>query len=277
MSMSLPPVPVYLTASQNESAQVAKFQSYDPSTKASVAYFQQQAPSLTTPGALLKDYRSLQLVLGAFSMGSYISDTALLRQLMTQDPSDKSSLAARSANPLFQRFAQFMSNWNPPPLSNAQTVGTITRQFATNNYEQAQGRQSPGVQQALYFRRSIGSVTSAQQIIADPTLLQVVTTGYGLPQQFGLLDYNQQVSILTRTVDFSKLKSQDDIDRFAEKFLLMNQMNAITGAGTVTSTGSSADPLLTLFGAPGSTGADPILSLFGNTGSQPGSLLSTLV
>jgi hypothetical protein len=122
-------VSLYVQVAKNEPAEVTQFEGYDAATKTEAAWFQKQAPTLTTPDALLKDYRSLQVVLSAFNMSADIGDTALLKQLMTQDPTASSSLAQRSGNPDFLRFAQQMSTWQPPPLSNPTSVAAIVSQL----------------------------------------------------------------------------------------------------------------------------------------------------
>jgi hypothetical protein len=269
----LSPATLYLQISKNESADVTRFEGYDPATKAAIARFQQQAPNLTTPDALLKDYRSLQVVLGAFNMSADIGDTALLKQLMTQNPSASTSLASRSGNPSYMRFAQAMSTWTPPPLANAQSVATIVTQFATNNFEASEGAQNTGLQQALYFRRMIGSVTSIAQLMSDATLTSVAVTGSGLPSQFGLLDYSQQVPILTKALDLSKFKDPSYVDRFVEKYFAETQ--ASQSGSTTNATG-----ILSLFSGSGATGGTDLLNtLFGSTSSassQSTSLLGAL-
>jgi hypothetical protein len=245
---------------------VKQFAGYDAATKTTIAWFQKQAPTITTPDALLKDYRSLQVVLTAFNMSSDISDTAVLKPLMTQNPADASSLASRSGNPSFQLFAKQMSTWQPPPLSNPASVAAIVNQYATANYETSQGQQDPGMKEALYFRRMIGSVKSINQLMADPVLTKVAVGGAGLPQQFGLLDYSQQVPILTKAIDLTKFTKPAYVDQFVEQYLFQNQASQ-SGA-------ASATGILSLLGGSGATsGTDLLSTLFaGSASSSQGSV-----
>jgi hypothetical protein len=264
----LPPVPMYLAIEKNEQQYAQKTENTDAAAKAGIAYFEKQAPALTSPQALLGNYRALQVVLSAFGMSSDINNTGILKDLMTQNPSDPKSLVQQLASPLYTRFAQLMSNWNPPPFSSASVVQTIVNQYTTNQFEQNQGQQMPGMQQALYFTRTIASATSLQQIMSDPTLLNVVETATNQPPQFGLLNYDQQVSLLTKAVpDVTKFQNPEYVRKFVEKYLVMNQMSPppVTVPSTV------ADLL-------SPSGGTSILSLFGiSTGSaNPGSLLSVL-
>ena len=255
---------LYAMYSKNEQSYVTKFEGYDPATKSAIAYFNAQAPKLTSAEALLKDYKSLQVVLGAFGMSSMIGDTAMLRDLMTQNPNSSSSLAQQLANPSYQRFAKYMSQWTPPPLSSSSTVNVIINQYATNSFEASQDAQAPGIQAALYFKRTVSSVTSLAQLMGDATLTNVARVVSGLPESFGALDYDQQVRILSKTVDVSKFKQPGYVDQYVQQFMALNQENPPTTQAPAT--------LLSLLGGSDSSGADPILSLFGSSSS--GSLLS---
>lgn len=247
----LAPVPLYNSIAQNEQKYVQASLKSDPAAETAVSAFEKVAPSLTSAKALLGNYSALQFVLNAFSMGSMIGETGILKDLLTQNPNSSTSLAQQLANPTYLKFAQFFSNWNPPPLSNPANVKAVVNQYNTNQFEQAQGAQTPGMQQALYFTRTIGSATSIQQIMADPTLLGVVTTALGQPPEFGLLNYNQQVAILTKGLTLSKFQSPSYVQSFVQKFLVLNQENPPA--------------------PPGPTGT---LALFSNGSSQTGSILS---
>lgn len=248
----LPPVPMYVAIAGNEANDVARFAASSGAVQSAVQYFQAEAPKITTPAQLLGNYRVLQVVLNAFNMSGTIDQTGILKQLMTQDPSAPSSLARQLGNPNYLRFAEYMSSWQPPPFSDANTVQVIANQYKTNSFEQQQGQEIPGMQQALYFRRNIASATSIDQIMADPTLLQVVVTGSGLPQQFGLLDFSQQQAILQKAIDPAKFQDPTYVDRFAEGYLALNSEQS----GATSQSGG----LLALFSPNGTVGADDLLA-----------------
>ncbi len=92
------PVESYLTYSTNE----AKYANADAKGNAQetnlIAYFQKNAGKITSPAALLGNYQALSVVLGAFNMSSSINQTALLKKLMTEDPTSKTSTAQKLAS-----------------------------------------------------------------------------------------------------------------------------------------------------------------------------------
>jgi hypothetical protein len=163
----------------------------------------------------------------------------------------------------------FMSNWSPPPFSNSGAATTIANQYMTNQFEANSGQNIPGMQQALYFTRTIGSVTSIAGLMSDPTLLDVVLNGLGIPADaFGALDYSQQLNILKPRVDLSKFSDPSYVKRTAEQYLIAQQWSpdslTASQSGTAASGGSAASLLDAIFpgASSSSSGTSSILSLF---------------
>lgn len=164
-----------------------------------------------------------------------------------------------------------VSGGSTPALADASNVGSIVSSFETGSYEAAQDTQYPGMGDALYYTRTMGSVTSIDQLMSNSKLLAVVTTSLGMSSYFGGLDYDQQVSILTKQVNLKTFTSSAGIQRTAEQYLI-NQ--ASSGSTTPTGlvalldgdTASDTDMLSLITGASttttSSTASDPVLSLF---------------
>ena len=129
--------------------------------------FKSEASSITTPDQLLKNYKALKVVLGAYDMSSNIDQTAVLKQLMTQDPTSSTSLAQRSGNASWKAFATAFSDWSTSPLASADTVSTITQKYLTNGYENSVQDEPPGLGDALYFTRTVTSDTKLIIIMSD--------------------------------------------------------------------------------------------------------------
>jgi hypothetical protein len=265
---ALPPIPTYNLVSAHETADVAQFETTDTQTKADIAYFEKVAPTLTTPAALLGNYRALSVVLNAFGMSANIGQTALLKQFMTQSPTASTSTANQIGNPLYIRFATAMAQFSPPPFSTQSGINAVVTALATNNFEASQDTLSPGIGDALYFKRTIGSVTSLAQLMSDPTLLKVATTATNMPSQFGSLDYDQQVQLLSAQINVSDFNKPGFADQFVTKYLAMNEANSSTVAdpsgalAILNGTGSASDMLSSLFPQSSSSSSDGILSLF---------------
>ncbi len=251
-------------------AEVAK----DPQASALISYFQNNAASIASPDALLKNYKALSLVLGAFGLQDKINDTAILRKLMTQDPKSPSSLAHTLGDAKYQLFAQALSNWKTPPFATASSRAQVVASFTTNVFEQAADKQAPGLANALYFTREAPSLKSDAAVQADAGLLAVAVTSLGLPlQNFEELDFDQQTTILKNKLDVSSLQNPADVKRMAEQYLVAQQSAASDepAAGSIAAlysdgTDTTGDSVLTILDptsdSSSSDSGSGVLSLF---------------
>ncbi len=107
------------TLLQKNSAAIEKSYMAGSSSASDIAYFKSVAPKLTTPAKLLSNYRALTFVTTAYGMSGQQTQTALLKDLMTQNPNSLSSLARQLGTTNYLQFAGAMSYWSPPPFSTA--------------------------------------------------------------------------------------------------------------------------------------------------------------
>ncbi len=163
-----------------------------------------------------------------------------------------------------------LSDTQTSALSDASNVASILSQYETTQYETQQGQQVAGMGSALYFSRTIGGITSIAALMADPTLLNVVTTNLGVSNDYDSLPYDQQVSYLTANVKLSSYKTTAGINQASEQFLALT---AQSDASSASADGSDASMLSILY--PGSdgvgSGTDPILSALYPSSSSGGS------
>ena len=223
------------------------------SDKNDIAHFKSVAPSITTPEALLRDYRALSFVTTAYGLGSEVDQTAILKKLMTQDPTSSSSLAQQLADPAYLKFATAMSNWSPPPFSTQAGIDKVVAGYQESSFESSIGQDNTALQEATYFSRNAVGVTQLSQLMADKPLLDVVTTALGLPAAFGALNYDQQVAILKPRVDMAQFATPAGVARFIQKYLAMDQIN--------NGQSGASSSLTALFKGPSAGGALPGLTL----------------
>jgi hypothetical protein len=252
----LPPVPMYLAYSKNEQALVKKFGQSDPQAKADTTYLQQRAPKLGTVNDLMKDYRALGIVLKAFGMSDQLAYPGLVRKLITEDPTSKTSTAQRIGNATYLRFAKAMGQYKSNPFTDPTNLAAVTDAYVLNRYEAMQGQNIPGMEQALAFKRQASQITSIAQLMTSPSLLKVAVTQTGIDYTtFGIMDYDRQVALLTRNVKLADLKNAKKVDGMAETYLVAAAQSPDSW-GAATSTGNT---VASLFGVSSNTS---ILSLF---------------
>ena len=205
-------------------------------------------------------------------MSGQQNQTALLKQLMTQNPNSSSSLAQQLGTTNVLQFANAMSTWSPPPFSTTAGIDKAVAGYQLNAYDAEVGQDNPVLQNALYFSQNAQGATTLTQLMANPTLLSVVTGALGIPAAFGNLSFSQQVSMLTPLVNMKQFSTAAGVASFVNKYIDMsevNQSNASTTATTSTST-SSTNTVTSLFSSAVSTGA----SEAGGSNSPQGLTLS---
>ncbi len=165
-----------------------------------------------------------------------------------------------------------VSGGSTPALDDASNVKTIVSNYETNAYETQMGTEYPGMDDALYYTRTMGSITSITDLMANAKLLSVVTTALGMGSYFGALDYDQQVSLLTQKVDLKTMTSPAGIKQTSEQYLINKAATTNTQpTGLVAllagDAPSSADLFSLINGASSpssgvSGSSDPLLGLF---------------
>ncbi|CAH2600376.1 Flagellar basal-body rod protein flgF [Rhodovastum atsumiense] len=271
----LPPIPAYLIASKDEEKLAAKFAQTNPQAKADIDYFESKAPTLDTADALMKDYRALGILLGAYGMSDQIQYPALIRKLITEDPTSTSSTAQRIGNTNYLAFAKAMAQYASNPFATGDGVQAVTDAYTLNSFEKDQGTQIPGMEQALAFKRQASGITTIAQLMSNLPALKVAVVQTGLDwTSYGAMDYDRQVKLLTSTIDIDDLQDPAKVDRMAEQFLI-KAADDPTKCGakdkekyslaSLLASATTTDPILSILGGKtgsSSSGSDPMLALF---------------
>lgn len=220
-----------------------------------VERFRQRAGEIGSIDELMKDRRTLTFVLEAFQLESEVDKRAVVRKLLTEDPADLGSFANRMADPRYRQLNQTFGfdDAAKPPLADPERVEAIIRKALTNRFEKANGEANPGLREAMYFKRMIGSVTDVKGLMSDKVLTAVARTALGLPKQFGLLEYEQQKTILEKRLDGVDFKDAAWAHRFVQHYLTLNDDAAAP----------ASDPRLALFAGGGDGTANGLLSFVG--------------
>ncbi|PWS38251.1 hypothetical protein DFH01_02855 [Falsiroseomonas bella] len=186
---------------------------------ADMARFRERAPQIADAEALLKDRRTLTVVLEAFQLESEIDKRAMLRKVLTEDPAAEGSLVNRLTDPRWKQLAQAFAGGTTAPLADGALVERIVSGALTNRYEKAMGDANPGLREALYFKRMAGNASTIAQLMSDRALATVARGALGLPEQFGLLSFEQQRDLLTRRIDVADLKDPKAVSRMAQRYV----------------------------------------------------------
>lgn len=212
------------TVAVKAKTQLSKLVNSQPEVKANADYYKANAASVTSVDDLLKNRKLLTVALGAYGLESQVNSKALLRKLLSEDPSASTSLANRMADTRYQNFAKAFASLREDggaAIGDAQNIDAVVSAYQETQYEKAVGRNDTAARQALYFTRVAPKATgSIYQVLTDSTLSTVVREAYGLPKETAALDVKQQVRQLqAKGFDYTKLSDEKYVKSLVNKFL----------------------------------------------------------
>jgi hypothetical protein len=245
----------------------------EPAVKSASAYYEANIGSVTSIKDLVSNYRLLLYALDAYGLGDQINNTALITQVLRGGVSNPKSLANTLPNANWRAFAKaFNFADGASSASLASAVKTTTSDYVEQQLESDQGAQNGvGEQLALYFQRVAPTVTSEYGILADPNLLEVAQTIFGLSPSTSAESLSTQAQTLSKLMPISDLQDPAKLTRLTERFTAMYDSTYGPGSGattslTVASGNSSSDQ---------SAAAAVLADVIGSNGSMLGSVLNT--
>ncbi|PZP47973.1 MAG: hypothetical protein DI601_01780 [Azospirillum brasilense] len=210
------------------------------------------AKKFTSVDDLMKDRRSLKMVLEAYQLEDLIDQKAVVKKLLTEDPDSTKSYANRMVDQRLRAINKQFGGQDGNPLADSKLVESIIDKALENRFEKDAGDGNTGLREALYFQRHASSVTSLAGLMADTALTAVVKGAYALPAQFALLDYDKQKAILAKRVDLDDLQDPKKVAKLIQRYL----------AKEGDQSSSSQSMMLSLFDS-GNDATSNLLSLIG--------------
>ncbi len=191
------------------------------------AAYEQGMDRVTSVDDFLKNDHLVDYALTAFKLDAPgrtdAAEKNFLRQILTSDPSDENSFAARQVNPNWAEFAKafnFGTEGNVTVQQSA-TVDQTVQNYLRQTVEVNAGQDNEGVRLALYFERKAPTIQSAYSILADKALMQVVQTTLGLSAESGSADLDVQANYIASKIDIENLAQPEELKKFLTRFTAM--------------------------------------------------------
>lgn len=218
----------YLLANRDLAKATEDYTKGSPTYQRAVDAFRTALPKIASVDDLLGNRQALTVALGAFGLEDEVDAKALVKKILTEDPSASTSLVNRLAETRWKQFAAAFGSLatdGGAAINAAGFADKIVSAFATGQFEESEGEQNESVREALYFQREASGATTLYQVLSDKTLGDVVRTTQGLPEEAGALDPDQQVEMLGRTgFDVSKLQDSAYVQKYVQRFLVLEDL-----------------------------------------------------
>ncbi|UGV26195.1 DUF1217 domain-containing protein [Rhodopseudomonas boonkerdii] len=210
-------------------------------------YYQNTIANIGSVKELLADRKLMDIALVARGLDPAKVTTADLRKMFDSDLTDPKSFVNTQTDPRFAELVASFNFDNDGEVARLPKFGPQTRdqfmetqrKYLQQTLETQQGETNPGVRLALYFERKAPGITSAYDLLADKALAEVFRTTFGLPDEVGAMDIDQQAKVVEKHLN---LKDLADPAKLAK---LLNRFSALYDIKN--GTGVASSPVITLY------------------------------
>lgn len=215
------PIPALALAEKNKTKSIAAT-AKQPQVARDIAAFLAAVGAAKDPATLLKNPAAMKVLLTANALGDQISYSALASKALLSDTSNTKSLANQLTDTRWKSAAQTYDFYHKglSVLQDPKVLSTIADGYAEITWRKSLDATTPGLSNALSFRDIAGTITSAIQILGDPTMRTVVTTALGIPKEIAFQTLAAQERAITSKVDITKFNDPKFVENFTKRYLL---------------------------------------------------------
>jgi hypothetical protein len=226
-------------AQANQTADVAA-EAKQPQVSQAIAAFKTAVAGAKTIQSALLNPNVQQVLLTANGLSSYIGQTALVQKVLLSDPSDSTSLVNQLGDSTLLSTVQtynFGTN-GLAELQNPTVVSTLTNAYAEVEWRQSLDKATPGLANALTFLSQASSIKTINDVFANVTNFDVITTALGIPQAIVDQALSAQKTAVNSRLDYAKLQDPNYVTSLTDQYLLtmqeQNQSSSSTSSGSST-------------------------------------------
>jgi hypothetical protein len=232
----------YLAVTQN----LTRYQAMtaaEPAVKTATAYYEANIGKVTSIQDFVGNYRLLSYALDAYGLGDQINAKALITKVLEGGVSNPKSLANTLSDSRWKAFAAAFDfvDRGASSVSSTSAVKTTTADYVEQQLESDQGAQDVGVQLALYFQRVAPTISNEYGILADPNLLEVAQTIFGLSPVTSATNIDAQAKALSQLMPISDLRDPTKLQQLTERFTATYDLTYGPGSGATTFLTVSSD------------------------------------
>ena len=236
----------------------------EPAVKTATAYYEANIGKATSIQDFVGNYRLLSYALDAYGLGDQINAKALITKVLEGGVSNPKSLANTLSDSRWKALAAAFdfAGRGASSVSSTSAVKTTTADYVEQQLESDQGAQDVGVQLALYFQRVAPTISNEYGILADPNLLEVAQTIFGLSPVTSATNIDAQAKTFSQLMTYGPGSGATTFLTVSSDNSGLSQSGASAVlADVINSNGQSISSALNAFsGAPTSMFSDALMS-----------------
>jgi hypothetical protein len=227
------PVTALLSAEQKQTQEINRTASL-PEVQRAVNAFTAGVAKAKSVQQLLANPAVMKVLMTANGLADQIPYTALAQKALQSDVNNPKSLVNKLTDMRWKPVVQAydFANKGLKIIQDPKVIATLANAYAEVTWRKSLDAATPGLSNALAFRKQAASVTSVDQILGDPILRKVVTTAFDIPLQIAFQPLLAQEKAISTRLDISRLKDPKFVESFAQRYLLAEGKKAAATTNT---------------------------------------------
>jgi len=204
-------------------------------------YFLENIGKIETAEDLVKDYRLLNIALGAFGLEEDSYKKALVQKILEDGTTADDALANTMGDDRYVQFSEAFG-FGPGETVKTGSLQDMADLIYTNKvqaFEKAVGEQDQDLRVAMYAQHEVLALaedgtsvdTKWFNVMGQPALQDMFVTALGLPESFGQIDIEQQLDVMKDRAyalfgsdDLSIFSDPDQLKKLTNTFLARAQI-----------------------------------------------------
>lgn len=212
------------------------------------AYFREKIGQIDTAEQLVADPQLLRVALSAFGLEGDLQNRFFIQKILSDGTLKADALANKLANKQYKKFsgAFGFGDFSTPRNKVSDFADKILAQYRTARFATSVGQQNNAFRLALHLETELPDLAGQSlspkakwlTVLGNPPLREVFETAYGLPQSFGAINLDQQVTTLEdRTLNLFGTAS---VEQFSDPERVRKLVQRFLARADVAATNSSA-------------------------------------
>jgi hypothetical protein len=225
------PVGELLSAEQKQTQSIS-LTAAQPDVKRAMNAFVAGVGGAKTVQQMLANPAVMKVLLTANGLADQVPYTALAQKALQSNVNDHRSLANKLADTRWKPVVKTydFANKGLSVIQDPKVINTITSAYAEVTWRQSLDAGTPGLSNALTFRKQASTITSVDQILGDPVMRKVVTTALNIPLEIAFQPLQAQEKAISARLDIGKFKDPKFVESFVQRYLVAANTNVTSGS-----------------------------------------------
>jgi len=211
-------------------------------------YFRANIGKVNTAEDLVKDRRLLQVALGAYGLESDINNKYFIKKVLSDGTLNNDALSNRLANKQYEKLSAAFGfgDFSTPRNKLSDFADKTLALYKERQFETAVGDQNGDYRIALNAERELPALAKKSgsedtlwyTVLGNVPLRRVFERALGLPQSFGTIDLDQQLSTMKTRLEarfgsdsVRQFSDPAKVESLVRRFLVQSDVaNAISGS-----------------------------------------------